>query len=423
MNPRRVHNRVVEVRGHIIDSQILPKILDEILDSDCEFAIEEVHVGRTRDDSSYARIEITAPSADALDKILARVQPYGAQPAQTGQVRLEPAPADGVFPLDFYSTTNLQTTVNVQGRTVPVASPEMDCGIVVEEDGARCLPLSEVKKGQMIAVGHEGIAVLPLERPRGPSPTFSFMSSSVSSEKPRTALIRDLAREIRQAKVDGAKVLVVAGPAVVHTGSGEMLVQMIKRGWVDYLFAGNALPTHDIESALYGTALGVSLSEGLPLESGHEHHLRAINRIRHEGGIAAAVQNGVLKKGIMHACETQGVRYVLCGSIRDDGPLPEVCTDVIRCQQAMRECIHSGVRVAVMLSTMLHSIAVGNLLPASVTTVCVDINPAVVTKLSDRGSFQSLGLVMDVGSFLRELLESLEGQPGKSRSSPKQART
>ena len=408
MSENRPNSQTIEVRGHIIDSEILPRILDEILDSDCEFSIEEVKVGRTRSDASYARIEIIAPSAEALEKILARVQQYGAQPLRSAEARLEPAPADGVFPLDFYSTTNLQTTVNIGGRTLVVANPEMDCGILVEGGSARCLPLSEVKKGQMIVVGHEGISVLPLERPRSPSPTFAFMSSSVSSEKPRSVLINDLAREIRQAKSEGGKVVIVAGPAVVHTGSGDLLVQLINAGYVDHLFAGNALPAHDIEWALYGTALGVSLTESLPLERGHQHHLRAINRIRHAGGIAEAVRKGVLTKGIMHACVTRGVDYVLCGSIRDDGPLPEVCTDVIECQRAMRERIQSGVRVVIMLSTMLHSIAVGNLLPASVTTVCVDINPAVVTKLADRGTFQSLGLVMDVGSFLRELLENLE---------------
>ncbi len=410
LSAKAIHSQVVEVRGHIIDSQILPRILDDILDSECEFVIEEMRVGRTRGDPSYARVEITAPTAEALNEIVARVRQVGAQPVQTGQAKLEPAPTDGVFPLDFYSTTNLQTTINVGGRTLAVANPEMDCGVLVEGNSARCLPLSEVRKGQMIVVGHQGVTVMPLERPRGPSSTFAFMSSSVSSEKPRAGLIHDLAREIRQVKSEGGKVLVVAGPAVVHTGSGELLVRLISGGWIDYLFAGNALPTHDIEWALYGTALGVSLTEGLPLERGHEHHLRAINRIRHEGGIASAVRKGVLTKGIMYACETHGVDYVLCGSIRDDGPLPEVCTDVIECQQAMRQRIHSGVRVAIMLSTMLHSIAVGNLLPAHVTTVCVDINPAVVTKLADRGTFQSLGLVMDVGSFLRELLDDL-GRP------------
>lgn len=401
------HRQVVEVRGHIIDSHLLPQILDELLDSNCEFDIEEVKVGHLRGDPSYARLLITAPSAEALAGILTRIQPFGAQPVGQGEARTEPAPADGAFPPDFYSTTNLETQLNLHGQVIDVADTEMDCGILVEGDAARCIPVSEIKKGQQVVVGHEGIIVRPLERPRRPSPAFAFMSSSVSSEKPRAALIHDVAHEMKEVKREGGKILVVAGPAVVHTGTGELLVRLIEAGYVDYLFAGNALPTHDIESALYGTALGVSLTEGLPLERGHEHHLRAINRIRLAGGIKAAVREGVLTKGIMHACTVHGVDWVLCGSIRDDGPLPEVITDVIECQQAMRERIHSGVRLTLMLSTMLHSIAVGNLLPASVTTVCVDINPAVATKLADRGTFQSLGLVMDVGSFLRELLEHL----------------
>lgn len=410
--PRRnPFRQVVEVHGHIIDSHLLPQILDEVLDSDCEFDIEEVKVGRERSDPSYARLVISAPSEAALAGILTRIQPFGAQPVDQGEARLEPAPADGAFPPDFYSTTNLDTLVNIGGKLLEVANTEMDCGIVVEGEHARTIPMSEVKKGQRIVVGHQGIVVRPLERPRRPSPTFAFMSSSVSSEKPRAALLHDVAREMREIKREGGKILVVAGPAVVHTGSGELMVKLIASGYVDYLFAGNALPTHDIESALYGTALGVSLSEGLPLERGHEHHLRAINQIRLAGGIKEAVRKGVLTKGIMHACVKHGVDWVLCGSIRDDGPLPEVITDIIECQQAMRARIRSGVRMALMLSTMLHSIAVGNLLPASVTTVCVDINPAVATKLADRGTFQSLGLVMDVGSFLRELLEHLS-EPG-----------
>ena len=407
MNRNHMFSQVIELRGHIIDSRILPKILDEVLDSECEFSIDEVVVGRQRGDPSYARIEIMAPSVEALTDIVGRLQQFGAQPMRLGQARLEAAPMDGAFPPDFYSTTNLPTAVVVGGRTLPVEDTEMDCGILVEGDRARCIAVSDVKQGQMIVVGHEGIVVQPLERPRGPSPTFAFMSSTVSSEKPRASLIHDIAREMREAKREGGKILVVAGPAVVHTGSGDLLVKLISSGYVDYLFAGNALPTHDIESAFYGTALGVSLSEGLPLERGHENHLRAINRIRLAGGIKEAVRKGILTKGIMHACVTHNVDYVLCGSIRDDGPLPDVITDVIDCQRAMRERIHAGVRVAIMMSTMLHSIAVGNLLPADVTTVCVDINPSVVTKLADRGTFQSLGLIMDVGSFLRDLLEHL----------------
>ncbi len=401
-------SQVVEVEGHIIDSLILPKIMDEILDSDCEFDLEEVRVGRLRGDPSYARIRVSAPDQQALHEIIARIQPLGAKPISMGQVRTEPAPIDGAFPNGFYSTTNLVTEINLNGQRIRVQNTEMDCGILVEGNTARCLPVIEVKAGQQIVVGHEGIRVRPLERPRKASSTFSFMNSAVSSEKPRAAMLHEIAAEMKRIHAEGGKILVVAGPAVVHTGSGPLLVKLIESGYVDFLFAGNALPTHDIESALFGTALGISLSEGRPQEAGHEHHLRAINTIRRAGGIRAAVEQGVLKSGIMHTCVTHGVDWVLCGSIRDDGPLPDVITDSIQCQNAMRARIHQGVRMALMMSTMLHSIAVGNLLPASVTTVSVDINPAVATKLADRGTFQSLGLVMDVGSFLSELLGQLQ---------------
>jgi lysine-ketoglutarate reductase/saccharopine dehydrogenase-like protein (TIGR00300 family) len=250
--------------------------------------------------------------------------------------------------------------------------------------------------------------VLPVERSREATPIFGFMGSTVSSEKPKGSVIRQIVEWIRQARADGKRVLIVGGPAVVHTGARETFVDLINAGHVDHLFAGNALAVHDIEIAFYGTSLGVPLDGRPPLESGHEHHLRAINRIRSAGGIAAAVEKGILTDGIMHACVKKGVDVVLCGSIRDDGPLPEVITDVIEAQQAMRLRVREGVGVVVMLSSMLHSIAVGNLLPASVATVCVDINPSVLTKLMDRGSFQTVGLVMDVGSFLRDLTDALE---------------
>jgi len=274
---------------------------------------------------------------------------------------------------------------------------------------ARCVPLNEVRKGDMVVVGHDGVQVVPLERPRHQPQVFGFMGSAVSSEKPKAVLIREVAAKIREVRERGKKTLVVAGPAVVHTGTREHLVRLIERGYVHCLFAGNGLATHDIECALFGTSLGISLRDGVPMEGGHEHHLRAINRIRRAGSIRAAVEQGVLTNGIMHACVRHGVEYVLAGSIRDDGPLPDVITDVMQAQAAMRRVVQSGVDLCLILSSMLHGIATGNLLPARVTTVCVDINPAVVTKLSDRGSFQTLGLVMDVEGFLRELLVHLDG--------------
>jgi lysine-ketoglutarate reductase/saccharopine dehydrogenase-like protein (TIGR00300 family) len=251
-------------------------------------------------------------------------------------------------------------------------------------------------------VGHHGVRVMPLQRTTDRPSVFEFMASNVSSEKPKTAVIREMAEEIRRTRAQGGKILVVAGPAVVHTGAGEHLEKLIEWGYVQLLFAGNALAVHDIEHALYGTSLGVYLDRGALADEGHENHMRGINTIRAVGGISKAVQSGVLRSGIMYQCVKHGVDFVLAGSIRDDGPLPEVITDVIEAQKAMRARIE-GVTIALMMGTMLHSIAVGNLLPAQVKTICVDISPAVVTKLTDRGTFQAVGLVTDIEPFLREL--------------------
>ncbi len=408
MKQKRKFSQAVEISGHIIDSLVLPRILDELIDLGADFAIQRLNVGRSRTDPSYARIEITAESVEALESIINEVQRLGATPVDVQDVEVQPAPADGVFPDNFYSTTNMNTFVRYEGRWLSVAYPEMDCGIAIEDDLARCIPISEVRKGQSIVVGHAGVRVVPIERPRVPSPVFGFMGSSISSEKPKSLFIKDTAERMIEIKRRGGKVLVVAGPAVIHTGAGEFLCRLIERGFVDHLFAGNALAVHDIESALFGTSLGISMDGGLALEGGHEHHLRAINKIRSVGGIKRAVETGLLTRGVMHACVRNDVDFVLAGSIRDDGPLPEVITDVMQAQTEMRRRIQSGVDMALMLSTMLHSIAVGNLLPATVFTACVDINPATLTKLVDRGSFQSAGLVMDVGSFLRELLDALD---------------
>lgn len=402
-------SEVIELRGHIIDSYILPAIMDEVMDRGGEFVVEQIEVGRRKDEPSYARIQISAPSAELLEVILDRAQRLGATSLRTEQVRVEPAPADGVFPEGFYSTTNLETEVKIRGEWVRVEHPEMDCGITVdlEQCTARTVALADVRAGQLIVVGHEGVRVVPMERPRRQPQVFAFMGSSVSSEKPKAVLIREIAQRLQEIRARNGRTLLVGGPVLIHTGMRERIVRLIEAGYVQCLFAGNGMATHDIECDLFGTSLGVSQSEGVPLEGGHEHHLRAINRIRRCGSIRAAVELGVLRSGIMHACVRHNVEYVLAGSIRDDGPLPDVITDVIEAQAAMRRVIHKGVDLALILSSMLHGIATGNLLPATVTTVCVDINPAVVTKLTDRGSWQALGLVMDVEGFLRELCANL----------------
>jgi lysine-ketoglutarate reductase/saccharopine dehydrogenase-like protein (TIGR00300 family) len=397
----------VEVRGHIIDSLILPKILDRILQMGATFEIRECRIGARRVDPSYARIAIRAPSTSELDAILGDLVEHGASAVHPEDAQVVAADIAGAFPNDFYSTTNQRTQVRLGGQWIDVADQEMDCGIAVDPAAhtARCVAMTDVTLGMPVVVGHEGVRVVPLERPREAN-LFGFMSSNVSSEKPKAISFQAVADSIRATQADGKKVLLVGGPAIVHTGSSGHVAQLIRGGWIQTLFAGNALATHDIEQALYGTSLGVSIAQGEPLEHGHEHHLRAINTIRRCGGINKAVAGGVLKSGIMYECVRAGVEVVLAGSIRDDGPLPEVITDTLRAQARMREAIR-GVGFALLIATALHSIATGNLLPAWVKVVCVDINPATVTKLSDRGTFQTIGLVTDVEPFLRHLAGEL----------------
>jgi lysine-ketoglutarate reductase/saccharopine dehydrogenase-like protein (TIGR00300 family) len=292
---------------------------------------------------------------------------------------------------------------------VRVANPEMDLGVKVDMTActAETVPMAEVREGDVFVVGHDGIRVHPLERPRDKQ-TFEFMSSAVSSEKPKAQVVAEVARMMRDTRAAGRDVIAVVGPAVVHTGAANQLARLVEMGYVSVLFGGNAVATHDIESALYGTSLGVALDSGIPRLGGHEHHLRAINTIRGCGSIPAAVEQGVLTEGLMHTLVTTSTPFVLAGSIRDDGPLPDVITDVIEAQNEMRSYAQNA-GACLMLSTMLHSIATGNMLPASTTTVCVDINPAVVTKLADRGSWQTVGIVTDVGLFLEHLANELAG--------------
>ena len=397
----------VEVRGHIVDSLLLPKILDRILQMGGTFEIRECRIGARRVDPSYARIAIRAGSAAEVAEIVGELVAHGASPLMADDARMVAADISGAFPDDFYSTTNERTQVRLDGKWIDVADQEMDCGIVVDAAArtARCLAMTDVTLDMPIVVGHSGVRVIPTERPRDATP-FGFMGSNVSSEKPKAVSLRSVAETIRATRAAGKKVLIVGGPAIVHTGSSEHVARLIREGWVQVLFAGNALATHDVEQSLYGTSLGVSLSLGEAIEHGHSHHLRAINTIRRVGGIRPAVEKGLLTSGIMFECVRADVDVVLAGSIRDDGPLPEVVTDTLVAQRLMREAIKE-VGFALLIATGLHSIATGNLLPAWVKVVCVDINPATVTKLSDRGTFQTIGLVTDVEPFLRTLAAEL----------------
>jgi lysine-ketoglutarate reductase/saccharopine dehydrogenase-like protein (TIGR00300 family) len=397
----------VEIQGHIIDSLILPKVLDEILTHGGSYELKDIRVGQRQTDPSFARIEVRAPTVEILQEILDNIHDHGAVPVSAQDCLVVTADLDGAFPEGFYSTTNHRTQIRLGGEWVEVEDQEMDCGILVDPEGAaaRCLPMADVRKGDRIVVGRQGLRVLPAEQAARQN-LFEFMASPVSSEKPKGVTVREIAAAMQRTKAGGEKILAVLGPAVVHTGSVEHISRLIRTGYLNVLFAGNALATHDIEQALYGTSLGISLERGLPAEEGHEHHLRAINTIRRLGGIRAAVTQGVLQSGIMYECIRHHVPFLLAGSIRDDGPLPEVVTDVLDAQRQMRELIH-GVGFCLMMATALHAIATGNLLPAWVKVACVDINPATVTKLMDRGSIQTVGVVTDVEPFLRALVGEL----------------
>ena len=402
------HSARLILRGHIIDSMMLPQIMDLVMDLGGNFTIEELKVGQHKTDTSVCHMEIVATTAELLDTIVQRARALGAIAESEQPARVDRVQHEGVFPEGFYSTSNLPTDVLIDSKWVPVQKIEMDAAIAVDRVAGRawCIVFQDAKPGMEVVIGHQGVRVTPLERSRK-TEIFSFMGSEVSAEKPKKVLIAGVAEEMRQVRSGGGRILVVAGPAVVHTGAGRYLSRLIELGFVQVLFAGNALAVHDVEAALFGTALGVNVESGLPIEHGHEHHMRAINRVRGAGGLRQMIQSGQLRSGVMKSAIDHDVEIVLAGSVRDDGPLPDVITDMVEAQKRMRSAL-PGVRLALMLSTMLHSIATGNMLPAGVRAVCVDINPAVVTKLADRGSWQSVGLVTDVESFLRELALVIE---------------
>lgn len=411
----------VTLEGHIIDSWTLPRAFDTIMDMGGSFDVAEIQVGRAKDQASFARLKVHADSERKLENILLALQSFGATLASRDDALYEPAPANGVLPPDFYSTTHLPTQIRLRGHWVDVENTEMDLVIVVNPDRgeARMVPSASVREGELIVVGHEGIRILPPQRPRERE-VFSFMGSNVSSEHPKRLVIDEIAREMREIRARGGKVLVVAGPAIVHSGAGPLLAKLIREGYVQVLFGGNAICTHDVESVLLGTSLGVALRTGQPVPHGHRNHMAAINTIRGCGSLKKAVEAGVLKAGIMYECIQNNVDLVLAGSVRDDGPMPDVITDMQQAQRKMREAV-KGVEMALMIATMLHSIATGNMLKASVKVVAVDINPAVVTKLADRGTFQALGLVTDAELFIRELSDALAACEAKEARAAKKA--
>lgn len=413
-------SQLLRLEGHIIDSMMLPQLMDLVMDLGGSFEVRELNVGQRNDDPSVCRIEVFAEQPAVLDEIVRRARELGAQAERDEPIETALVEQQGVYPEGFYSTSNMSTSVLLEGGWVRVERQEMDCALAVDRDTQRawCIPFYEAQPLLEVVVGHQGVRVSPRERSRD-TEIFGFMSSEVSSEKPKKVLIGQIAAEMKAVRAAGGRILVVGGPGVVHTGAGRYLSRLIELGYVQVLFAGNAIAVHDVEAALFGTALGVNLESGLATEHGHEHHMRAINRVRAAGSLRAMVDSGQLRSGVMKTAIENGVDTVLGGSVRDDGPLPDVITEMGEAQRQMRAAIWNGgdafvpgVRLALMLSTMLHSIATGNMLPAAVRTVCVDINPAVVTKLADRGTWQSIGLVTDVESFLRELVRAIEDDGG-----------
>jgi lysine-ketoglutarate reductase/saccharopine dehydrogenase-like protein (TIGR00300 family) len=403
------HSAVVEAEGHLIDSQILNNIFDTVIERGAQFEVQHFEIGRTNDEYSRLRLKVSAASEPTLQRLLEELMPLGCRALEERDALLKPADRDGAAPDDFYSTTNMHTDVRVGGRWVTVARQRMDAVIVVERgaagDTATCRKLREIKAGQHIVCGLIGLRVVPQFRDRERS-DFAFMSNEVSSERRVEASVGRIATIVRDTKARGERVVFVAGPVVIHTGGTSYFIDLIRRGFVDAVLAGNALAVHDAEHALFGTSLGVDLEAGVPVQGGHRHHMRAINAINRAGGIHGAVATGVLKTGVMVELVKANVEYVLAGSIRDDGPIADTVTDMIEAQDRYAEVLASAGMV-IVLSTMLHGIGVGNMLPAWVPVVCVDINPAVVTKLADRGSSQTIGLVTDVGLFLHQLAKAL----------------
>lgn len=405
-----VESQEIELQGHIIDSGIMTQLFDRVMDMGGNFEILVFDVGKKKADPSYARLRIVAPDKEKLQSILSELHRIGARPIEVKDVYLVPAEGDRIVPKGFYTTTNHPTQVKYCGDWIDVDVTKMDFLIVVDKTRKKAIstPLAKIKKGDLVVVGEQGVSVSYPERPREES-NFEFMHGTVSPERPSETLIAKIAKEILDVHRKGGKIGLVGGPAIIHTGADKALAEMIHKGYIDVLFAGNALATHDIEYNLFGTSLGMDISTGKPVMGGHRHHLYAISEIMRAGSIQKAVESRIITGGIMYECVTHNVPFVLAGSIRDDGPLPDVITDMVEAQDAMRKHI-GGCSMVIMIATLLHSVAVGNYLPSNVKTVCVDINPASLTKLMDRGTTQAIGVVSDAGTFLPLLARQLEIQ-------------
>ncbi len=404
--------RTIELEGHLLDANLMSRVMDLIVSEGGSFEILDFYAGPRSQDLSRAQLAVTAPSAERLDDILTGLIDLGAKlpSLETMDATLESVSQRGVAPEDFYITNIYPTEVRVKGQWYEVAGQRMDGAIIVDDQAqpieVKCRLLRDLQPSQKVVCGVEGIRTR-LKQEGRETTEFTFMGSSISSERRVELVVEQIAWELYRLRNQGGKALVVAGPVVIHTGGGVHLAELIREGYVQALLGGNAIAVHDIEQAFYGTSLGVDLQRGIPVRGGHRHHLKTINKIRALGGIAQAVNQGLLTKGIFYECVSKDIPFVLAGSIRDDGPLPETVMDLIQAQEQYSDLVQ-GSQMILMLSSMLHSIGVGNMTPAGVKLVCVDINPAVVTKLADRGSVESVGVVTDVGLFLSLLVRQLQ---------------
>jgi lysine-ketoglutarate reductase/saccharopine dehydrogenase-like protein (TIGR00300 family) len=416
------YSEIVEAEGHLVDSQILANIMDRVIECGAVYEVIDFKLGRTNEEFSKLQLRVVAPSEEVLAKTLAELIELGCYQAQLTDATLKPAPMDRVVPEDFYSTTNHRTFVRNGSVWLEVGKQRMDAVVVISEvpgappvasgtgslrpaKKAECRKLRDVRKDDLIVCGANGIRIQPEFKERDRL-GFAFMANDISSERRTETAVKKIAEMMRQVKAEGGRIVFVAGPVVIHTGGTQAFCEIIRRGYVDALLAGNAIAVHDIEHQLFGTSLGVDMERGIPIEEGHKNHMRAINTINRYGSIRGAVEAGVLRHGVMYECVKHDVPFVLAGSIRDDGPLPDTEMDLLKAQEEYARQIESA-KMLICLSSMLHSIGAGNMTPSWVRMVCVDINPAVVTKLSDRGSQQTVGVVTDVGTFLNLLAQQL----------------
>jgi lysine-ketoglutarate reductase/saccharopine dehydrogenase-like protein (TIGR00300 family) len=413
-----MHQEVVEAEGHLIDSHVMEQIFDTVVEYNGRFEVEQFRIGKTNAEASYLRLKVETAQLSDMQQLMSQLLGLGCSPVDTGDAELTEVERDCCAPEDFYSTTNHRTLVRHKGEWLEAQKQRMDATVVVAENRAVCRRLRDLKSGDQVVVGMRGIRVVPESKERDRL-SFAFMSNGISSERQVETAVRQTAALMRHTRTAGLKIVVVAGPVVVHTGGARALSALIREGWVQALLAGNALGVHDVEAALLGTSLGVRQSDGRQEEHGHRNHMRAINAIYHAGGIAKAVEAGRLTGGVMYECVKSRTPFVLAGSLRDDGPLPDTITDMNAAQDAYAEQLR-GAGLVLCLGSMLHSIAVGNMLPSWVKIVCVDINPAVATKVSDRGTGQAVGVVTDVGLFLDLLAHELKTANELTATSPKQ---